>query len=101
MGASPAPIEWGTVIFGYEQANRYQVFDQDGQPVAQIAEHLAILEGMVGRVPRQRALGGASSSPVADCGLTFVDLDVICKARAHAQVVRRGCTVLLIDLHWA
>lgn len=28
----------GTVIFGYEQANRYQVFDQDGQPVAQIAE---------------------------------------------------------------
>lgn len=33
-------IEWGTVVFGFEQANKYTVFDQDGQQVALIAEEI-------------------------------------------------------------
>ncbi len=28
----------GTVIFGFEQANRYTVYDQDGQVVAHLME---------------------------------------------------------------
>jgi uncharacterized protein YxjI len=33
-------IEWGTVVFGFEQANKYTVYDQDGQQVALIAEEV-------------------------------------------------------------
>eukprot|EP00197_Chlamydomonas_leiostraca_P013131 CAMPEP_0202872482 /NCGR_PEP_ID=MMETSP1391-20130828/21300_1 /ASSEMBLY_ACC=CAM_ASM_000867 /TAXON_ID=1034604 /ORGANISM="Chlamydomonas leiostraca, Strain SAG 11-49" /LENGTH=518 /DNA_ID=CAMNT_0049553531 /DNA_START=71 /DNA_END=1624 /DNA_ORIENTATION=+ len=43
------PIEWGNVIFGYEQANRYTVYDQDGQPVAQLMEDYQGLANEVGR----------------------------------------------------
>ncbi|GFR43289.1 hypothetical protein Agub_g4354, partial [Astrephomene gubernaculifera] len=32
------PIEWGTVIFGYEQANKYTVYDEAGRLVALVAE---------------------------------------------------------------
>ncbi|GLI70231.1 hypothetical protein VaNZ11_015080 [Volvox africanus] len=32
------PIEWGTVIFGYEQANKYTVYDETGTIVALVAE---------------------------------------------------------------
>lgn len=32
------PIEWGNIILGYEQAQRYTVYDQDGVPVAQLME---------------------------------------------------------------
>lgn len=39
------PIEWGTVLLGYEQANRYQVYDEHGNLVALLAEE----EGSVGR----------------------------------------------------
>ncbi|KAL6745543.1 Scramblase-domain-containing protein [Haematococcus lacustris] len=43
------PVEWGTVIFGYEQANRYSVFDQDGQPVAQLMEDYQGIGNEIGR----------------------------------------------------
>ncbi|GAX76018.1 hypothetical protein CEUSTIGMA_g3461.t1 [Chlamydomonas eustigma] len=43
------PIEWGTIIFGYEQANKYQVYDQDGKIVALIAEDYTGLGNEVGR----------------------------------------------------
>lgn len=39
------PVEWGTVLLGFEQANRYTVYDQDGSVVALIAEE----EGSIGR----------------------------------------------------
>ncbi|KAK9863287.1 hypothetical protein WJX84_002469 [Apatococcus fuscideae] len=42
-------IEWGTVIFGFEQANRYTVHDQDGNVVALLAEDLGGLGKTVGR----------------------------------------------------
>ncbi|KAK9826339.1 hypothetical protein WJX74_010281 [Apatococcus lobatus] len=42
-------IEWGTVIFGFEQANRYEVRDQDGNIVALLAEDLGGFGKSVGR----------------------------------------------------
>ena len=39
----------GTVILGFEQANRYTVLDQDGQVVALLAEDLGGLGKAVGR----------------------------------------------------
>lgn len=39
------PVEWGTVILGFEQANRYTVYDEAGEVVAQLIEE----EGSVGR----------------------------------------------------
>lgn len=43
-------VEWGTVIFGFEQANRYTIYDQDGQPVALMAEDVT---GFGNEVARQ------------------------------------------------
>jgi uncharacterized protein YxjI len=42
-------IEWGTVVLGFEQANKYTVYDQDGQIVALIAEDETGLGNAVGR----------------------------------------------------
>lgn len=39
------PVEWGTVLLGFEQANKYVVYDQEGAVVALIAEE----EGSIGR----------------------------------------------------
>eukprot|EP00887_Chlorella_sp_A99_P007876 scaffold20.g7876.t1 len=39
------PIEWGNVLLGFEQANRYTVYDQHGSVVALLAEE----EGSLGR----------------------------------------------------
>ncbi|RMZ52650.1 hypothetical protein APUTEX25_000769 [Auxenochlorella protothecoides] len=39
------PIEWGTVLLGFEQANRYTVCDEAGAVVAQLMEE----EGSIGR----------------------------------------------------
>lgn len=39
------PIEWGTVLLGFEQANRYTVLDEAGQVVAHLMEE----EGSIGR----------------------------------------------------
>ena len=39
----------GTVILGFEQANRYTVLDQNGQVVALLAEDLGGLGKAVGR----------------------------------------------------
>ena len=39
----------GTVIFGFEQANRYTVLDQNGNTVALMAEELGTLGTEVGR----------------------------------------------------
>ncbi|KXZ45777.1 hypothetical protein GPECTOR_50g570 [Gonium pectorale] len=43
------PIEWGTVIFGYEQANKYTVYDETGRVVALVAEDYGGLGKEVGR----------------------------------------------------
>ncbi|GMH43421.1 hypothetical protein BSKO_11343 [Bryopsis sp. KO-2023] len=42
-------IEWGTVLLGFEQANKYTVLDQDGNPVALIAEDITGIGNAVGR----------------------------------------------------
>ncbi|KAK9815898.1 hypothetical protein WJX72_011575 [[Myrmecia] bisecta] len=42
-------IEWGTVIFGFEQANKYTIYDQDGNVVALLAEDLGGFGRAVGR----------------------------------------------------
>lgn len=42
-------VEWGTVVFGFEQANKYTVYDQDGSIVALIAEDETGLGNAVGR----------------------------------------------------
>jgi hypothetical protein len=39
----------GTVVLGFEQANRYTVLDQDGNVVALLAEDLGGLGKAVGR----------------------------------------------------
>lgn len=39
------PIEWGTVLLGFEQANRYTVYDAAGEVVAHLIEE----EGSIGR----------------------------------------------------
>ncbi|GLC40982.1 hypothetical protein PLESTB_000960200 [Pleodorina starrii] len=43
------PIEWGTVIFGYEQANKYTVYDESGQIVALVAEDFGGFGKEIGR----------------------------------------------------
>eukprot|EP00198_Chlamydomonas_reinhardtii_P007189 XP_001696525.1 phospholipid scramblase [Chlamydomonas reinhardtii] len=43
------PIEWGTVIFGYEQANKYTVYDETGAIVALVAEDYGGLGKEIGR----------------------------------------------------
>ncbi|KAG2438624.1 hypothetical protein HXX76_005172 [Chlamydomonas incerta] len=43
------PIEWGTVIFGYEQANKYTVYDESGAVVALVAEDGGGLGKEIGR----------------------------------------------------
>lgn len=42
-------VEWGTVIFGFEQANKYTIYDQEGNVVALLAEELGSLGKEVGR----------------------------------------------------
>ncbi|BDA48458.1 Altered inheritance rate of mitochondria protein 25 [Coccomyxa sp. Obi] len=42
-------IEWGTVILGFEQANRYTVLDQDGNVVALMAEDMGSIGTAIGR----------------------------------------------------
>jgi uncharacterized protein YxjI len=46
------PVEWGTVLLGYEQANRYTVLDQDGELVAHLIEE----QGSVGRAVGRQLL---------------------------------------------
>lgn len=43
------PVEWGTVLLGYEQANRYQIFDERGELVALLAEEEGSLGRFIGR----------------------------------------------------
>jgi hypothetical protein len=43
------PPPRGTVIFGFEQANKYSVYDQDGNVVALMAEEQAGLGNELGR----------------------------------------------------
>jgi uncharacterized protein YxjI len=43
------PIEWGAVLLGFEQANRYTVYDQDGTIVAHLLEDEGSLGRAVGR----------------------------------------------------
>ena len=42
-------VEWGTVIFGFEQANKYTICDQEGNVVALLAEELGSFGKEVGR----------------------------------------------------
>ena len=42
-------VEWGTVIFGFEQANKYTIYDQEGTVVALLAEELGSFGREVGR----------------------------------------------------
>ena len=42
-------VEWGTVIFGFEQANKYTIYDQEGNVIALLAEELGSLGREVGR----------------------------------------------------
>jgi len=42
-------VEWGTVIFGFEQANKYTIYDQEGNVVALLAEELGSFGKEVGR----------------------------------------------------
>ncbi|KAK9833274.1 hypothetical protein WJX81_001649 [Elliptochloris bilobata] len=47
-------IEWGTVILGFEQTNKYTVLDQDGNTVALMAEDAGGLGTAVGRQVMKR-----------------------------------------------
>lgn len=49
LTCSTSPLCRGTVIFGFEQANRYTVLDQNGNTVALMAEELGSLGTEVGR----------------------------------------------------
>ena len=42
-------VEWGRVIFGFEQANKYTIYDQQGNVVALPAEELGSFGKEVGR----------------------------------------------------
>ena len=42
-------IEWGNLVFGYEQANRYTVLDGEGNIVAYLAEETGSFASAVGR----------------------------------------------------
>ena len=42
-------VEWGTVIFGFEQANKYTIYDQQGNVIALMAEELGSFGKEVGR----------------------------------------------------
>ena len=42
-------VEWGTVLLGYEQANRYTVLDGSGQQVLHVAEETDSIASAVGR----------------------------------------------------
>lgn len=42
-------VEWGTVIFGFEQANKYTIYDQEGNVIALLAEELGSFGKEVGR----------------------------------------------------
>eukprot|EP01025_Chloroclados_australasicus_P055600 TRINITY_DN6776_c0_g2_i12.p1 TRINITY_DN6776_c0_g2~~TRINITY_DN6776_c0_g2_i12.p1 ORF type:complete len:483 (+),score=71.66 TRINITY_DN6776_c0_g2_i12:2459-3907(+) len=42
-------IEWGTVLLGYEQCNKYVIYDQSGQVVGLMAEDHSGIGGAVGR----------------------------------------------------
>ncbi|KAL4856200.1 putative AAA domain-containing protein [Chlorella vulgaris] len=46
------PVEWGTVLLGFEQANKYTVYDQEGNLVALLAED----EGSIGRAVGRQLL---------------------------------------------
>jgi hypothetical protein len=46
------PVEWGTVLLGFEQQNRYSVLDEHGEVVAQLLE-----EESVGRAVARQLLG--------------------------------------------
>ena len=43
------PVEWGTVLLGFEQANRYTVYDEAGEIVAHLLEEEGSLGRAVGR----------------------------------------------------
>ena len=42
-------IEWGNLVFGYEQANRYTVLDEEGNVVAYLAEETSSFASAIGR----------------------------------------------------
>lgn len=46
------PIEWGTVLLGFEQANRYSIYDEQGVLVAHLLEE----EGGIGRAVGRQLL---------------------------------------------
>lgn len=72
--ASLPGLNWharrGTVILGYEQANRYTVLDQDGNTVALLAEDLGGLGKAVGRqlLRTRRSFTATVFSPDGACG---------------------------------
>lgn len=43
------PIEWGQVLFGFEQSNRYTVYDENGAVVAHLLEEEGSLGRAIGR----------------------------------------------------
>jgi len=65
-------VEWGTVVFGFEQANKYTVYDQDGRVACLIAEDETGLTNALGRqlLRTRRAFTATVLSP-ADGSVLF------------------------------
>lgn len=61
-------IEWGTIVLGFEQANKYTVRDANGEVVAYIAEDTQSIASAIGRqlLRRRRAMSATVMSPAGD-----------------------------------
>lgn len=54
-------IEWGNLVFGFEQANRYNVYDEKGSLVALLAEETPSVVSAIGRQLLHRHRGFTAS----------------------------------------
>ena len=61
-------IEWGTIVLGFEQANKYTIRDANGEVVAFIAEETASIASAIGRqlLRRRRPMTATVLSPAGD-----------------------------------
>ena len=61
-------IEWGTIVLGFEQANKYTVRDANGEVVAYIAEETQSVSSAIARqlLRRRRAMSATVMSPAGD-----------------------------------
>jgi len=75
------PIEWGTVVFGFEQANKYHVLDEQGNLVALIAEDQTGIGNEIGRQVLRTHRSFTATVLSAD------GTQVICRVRRPAYLI--------------